>query len=58
MSDASHLTDAEDTRPLSEKVAGALQEEILSGRLVPGNLIRQEELAQRFAVSRTPVRNA
>jgi DNA-binding GntR family transcriptional regulator len=35
-----------------------VREEILSGRLPSGNRIRQEELAQRFAMSRIPVRDA
>ena len=37
---------------------GALREEIQLGALVPGEPIRQEEVAARFGVSRIPVREA
>jgi DNA-binding GntR family transcriptional regulator len=39
-------------------IAQALQNDILTGRLGPGTLLRQEELAERFEVSPTPVREA
>lgn len=43
---------------LSERVANALREDILAGRIAPGARIRQEDLAQKFEVSRIPVREA
>lgn len=39
-------------------IAQTLQNEILTGDLKPGTLLRQEELAERFEVSPTPVREA
>jgi len=39
-------------------IARALQDDILTGRLHPGALLRQEELAEQFGVSPTPVREA
>lgn len=43
---------------LTQTVAAALSEEILSGRLEPGSWIRPLELARRFGTSATPVREA
>lgn len=37
---------------------GVLEEEILGGRLAPGTRLDESGLARRFAVSRTPVREA
>jgi DNA-binding GntR family transcriptional regulator len=39
-------------------IAETLREEILRGELAPGQALRQEELAERFGVSRLPVRDA
>jgi DNA-binding GntR family transcriptional regulator len=39
-------------------VLDAVRAEILAGRLPAGTTLRQEELAERFAVSRMPVREA
>jgi DNA-binding GntR family transcriptional regulator len=39
-------------------IAEALREEILRGDVAPGQALRQEELAERFGVSRLPVRDA
>ncbi len=41
-----------------ELIVASLQEEILTGALKPGQTLRQEELATRFGVSITPVREA
>ncbi|AZO19105.1 GntR family transcriptional regulator [Mesorhizobium sp. M2A.F.Ca.ET.043.05.1.1] len=35
-----------------------MRDAILSGRLRPGSRVRQEELAEEYGVSRTPVREA
>jgi DNA-binding GntR family transcriptional regulator len=43
---------------MADGIAGALREEIQLGALVPGEPIRQEEVAARFGVSRIPVREA
>lgn len=42
----------------SARVADALREAILAGRLAPGSRVRQEELAEEFGISRIPVREA
>jgi DNA-binding GntR family transcriptional regulator len=39
-------------------VAGRLREEIQHGRLAPGTRLRQNDVAKRFGVSTTPVREA
>lgn len=41
-----------------ERIAEQLRADILSGDLLPGTRIRQEELAERFGASRVPVREA
>jgi DNA-binding GntR family transcriptional regulator len=41
-----------------ETIAAALRADILSGETRPGTLLRQEDLAARFAMSRIPVRDA
>lgn len=47
-----------DTTPLSNQVEHALKAEIISGRLAPGQRISLEELAAKWNVSYTPVRDA
>lgn len=42
----------------SEAVAEALREAILDGVLPPGTWLREDDIAETFAVSRTPVRDA
>jgi len=42
----------------SETVYRLLKEELVAGDLVAGTSLREESLAQRFGVSRTPVREA
>jgi DNA-binding GntR family transcriptional regulator len=41
-----------------DTIAAALRAEILSGETRPGTLLRQEDLAARFVMSRIPVRDA
>ena len=43
---------------IPERIRAALEGEIEAGRLVPGSALDETELARRFAVSRTPVREA
>jgi DNA-binding GntR family transcriptional regulator len=45
-------------QPIGQLIAGQVRDAILSGRLAPGVRIRQEALADRFNVSRIPVREA
>lgn len=42
----------------SERIAAHLREAILGGQIVPGERLRQEEIADRLGVSRIPVREA
>ncbi len=41
-----------------DMIAFAVEEDIVSGRIPPGSVLRQEQLADRFGVSRMPVREA
>lgn len=43
---------------LGRQVQQKLREDILFGRLSPGQLLRQENLCQQFGISRMPVRDA
>jgi DNA-binding GntR family transcriptional regulator len=42
----------------ADELAVVLEEAIVSGELAPGSVLRQEQLSERFNVSRTPVREA
>ena len=42
----------------ADDIALVLEEAIVSGELAPGTVLRQEQLSERYSVSRTPVREA
>jgi DNA-binding GntR family transcriptional regulator len=42
----------------ADDIARVLEDEIVGGTILPGTVLRQEQLSERFDVSRTPVREA
>ncbi|WP_393084578.1 GntR family transcriptional regulator [Streptomyces sp. LN704] len=52
------MTKIEPLGAVRERVLGELRREIIAGRLRPGDRLVERELAERFGVSRVPVREA
>ncbi|WNM34432.1 GntR family transcriptional regulator [Streptomyces sp. Li-HN-5-11] len=52
------MTKIEPLGAVRERVLAALREDIIAGRLRPGDRLVERELAERFGVSRVPVREA
>ena len=45
-------------KPLRDRVYEIMRHQILSGQFQPGQHLAEEQLAEQFGVSRTPVREA
>jgi DNA-binding GntR family transcriptional regulator len=58
MSSEPPTSTSEQSLPLPEFIYRRLRTHILDGSLAPGRLLRQEEIARSFNVSRVPVREA
>jgi DNA-binding GntR family transcriptional regulator len=43
---------------MADEIAHAIEEMIVAGHFPPGRVLRQDDLSQRFGVSRTPIREA
>lgn len=52
------MNDQNDQGSSSSNLVQVLEDDILSGRLLPGSRLDEQALAKRFEVSRTPVREA
>ncbi len=52
------LSRVEQETTKADEIAFAIEEAIVSGEIGPGTVLRQEQLASRYAVSRTPIREA
>lgn len=52
------VEDGPSRQPLTERIHERLRDDILHGRLPPGQTILEQDLASRFGVSKTPVREA
>ncbi|MFI6703387.1 GntR family transcriptional regulator [Streptomyces sp. NPDC050509] len=52
------MTTAEPLGAVRERVLAELRQDIIAGRLRPGDRLVERELAERFTVSRVPVREA
>ena len=50
--------DTEDTGLLSDRIRNALTDAISAGELAPGTTLDEQQLADRYGASRTPVREA
>jgi DNA-binding GntR family transcriptional regulator len=54
----SSMTKIEPLGAVRERVLATLRQDIIAGRLRPGDRLVERELAERFGVSRVPVREA
>src|SRR6476660_5318457 len=56
MAEIRAIDDPETTK--ADEIGAALERSILFGELPPGTMLRQEQLAEQYGVSRTPIREA
>ena len=56
MAESRAIDDPETTK--ADEIGAALERSILFGELPPGTMLRQEQLAEQYGVSRTPIREA
>ncbi len=56
--EAHNVRDVDALSTKADDIALEIEQAILDGELAPGEVLRQEQLSERFAVSRTPVREA
>jgi DNA-binding GntR family transcriptional regulator len=56
MAEIRSIADAETTK--ADEIGATLERAILFGELPPGTMLRQEQLAEQYGVSRTPIREA
>ena len=52
------MSEQEIFRTIPEQVAARLRHEVLTGKLKPGDALREIEVSERFGVSRGPIREA
>lgn len=52
------MSEQTDATTKADQIAQAIEEMIITGRIAPGTVLRQDELSRRFTVSRTPIREA
>jgi len=50
------MTPPENVQTIHEQISARLRDDVLSGRLQPGTSLREEPLAKRFGISRSPIR--
>lgn len=46
------------SRTIREQVTGQIRDEVIAGAIAPGAVLRENDLAKRFGVSRGPIRDA
>ncbi len=50
------MTTTDNVQTIHEQISARLRDDVFSGRLQPGTSLREEPLAKRFGISRSPIR--